>query len=104
MKVKLSSDDRCAIDLVLEERAAADGNLEHCFGKTTAALQKRIRAVEKVFDLMAQWPAQEPPGNLAAATMKFIQRHAHEAVPNPATAARRPATVSHASAEHRSLH
>jgi hypothetical protein len=103
MKVKLSSDDRCAIDLVLEERAAANGNLEHCFGKTTAALQKRIRAVEKVFDLLEQWPAQEPPANLVAGTMKFIQHHGHEAAPGPA-AARRPATVSHASAEHRSLY
>jgi hypothetical protein len=102
MKLKLSSDDRCAIDLVLEERAAAGSNLEHCFGKPTAALQKRVRAVERVLDVLGQWPAQEPPGDLANRTMKFIGRHAHESVPVPA-ASRRPASVSHASAQQRSL-
>lgn len=87
MKVKLSSDDRCAIDLVLEARAQGNGAVESCFGKSTAALQKRVRATEKILGTLAQMPATEPPVNLVAKTMKFIQKHQHDVVIAPAAAA-----------------
>jgi hypothetical protein len=101
-KIKLSEEDRCAIDLVLEQRAAAGGSLEHCFGKPSASLQKRVKKVSELFDTLGQLPTEEPRTNLAAATMKFIRQHEHEVPahtqPQPA---RRP--VMYHAAMHRAL-
>src|SRR5437868_6259832 len=98
MKVKLSEEDRCAIDLVLEQRAAAAaGGLEHCFGKSSASLQKRVAQVGKLFDLLGHLPAEEPPANLVAATMKYVQRHEHEVI-GQAAAPRRAVVVHHPAA------
>lgn len=103
-KIKLSDEDRCAIDVVLEQRAAAGGGLEQCYGKPSASLQKRVKKVSGMFDLLGQLPAEEPRANLAAATMKFIRQHEHEmpAAAQPAPA-RRPVAVHHAAAMQRAL-
>lgn len=107
MKVKLSSDDRCAIDLVLEARAEGNGSVESCFGKSTAALQKRMRAVDKVLGALSQMPAEEPPANLVTKTMKFIRKHEHDVAIAPAVAdadASRRAGVTHHGMSFRPLH
>ena len=107
MKVKLSSDDRCAIDLVLEARAEGHGSLEGCFGKSTAALQKRMKAVDKVLGALAQMPADEPPTNLVAKTMKFIRKHEHDVAIAPAAVAdanRRAGVTTHHGMSYRPLH
>ena len=103
MKVKLTTEDRCAIDLVLEHRAAANGNLEHCYTKNNGrSLKRRVDAVEKLFDVLEQSPATEPPKHLAAATMQFIEAngHVHPAV----RAAQQPRRLIAHAPEHRSLH
>ena len=92
MKVKLSSDDRCAIDLVLESRAEGNGSIEACFGKSSAALPQRVGAVETILGTLAQMPVSEPPSNLVAKTLKFIKKHEHDATITPA-AIRRPAVM-----------
>ena len=107
MKVKLSSDDRCAIDLVLEARAEGNGSMESCFGKSTGALQKRMRGVETVLGALSQMPATEPPANLVAKTMKFIRRHEHDVAIAPAAVdadTSRRAGVTHHGMSFRPLH
>ena len=93
MKVKLNNDDLCAIDLVLERRAAGTVS-DHCFGKPTASLQKRIKRVEKLFDLLGLLPAQEPSAKLLAGTLKHIHRHENDVLVSPEEAAKG-ASVSH---------
>jgi hypothetical protein len=108
-KVKLSEEDRCAIDLVLEQRAAANnggiGGLEQCFGKPSASLLKRVQKVTQLLDVLGQMPAEDPPMSLAESTLRFVQRHQHQIpsaqAPMPS---RRPGTIHHVGAANRSLH
>jgi len=103
-KVKLTDEDRCAIDLILAERANSGSGLEGCFGKAPAAIQKRVKKVGQLFDLLGQMPAEDPAPNLAAKTLRFVQQQANQAVPAP-TEHSRPAMISsHATGAHRSLH
>jgi hypothetical protein len=82
---KLNSDDRCAVDLLLEARAEGNGSLEECFGKSSASLQKHVRAAEKLFSFLDQMPAVQSPANLVTRTMKFVKKHEHDmAEPRPA--------------------
>ena len=103
MKVKLTDEDRCAIDLVLEHRGAGNGQLELCYTKNTGrSLKRRVDAVEKLFDVLEQSPAVEPRMDLAAATMQFIETNGNErAAGQAARQGRR--VIAHAP-EHRSLH
>jgi hypothetical protein len=105
-KVKLSEEDRCAIDLVLEQRAAVNNGdpsgLEHCFGKATASLQARVEKVTELLDLVGQMPPEEPPTNLAEKTMRFVRQHEHERL-SPLPSTRRPALIHHGGAAQRSL-
>jgi hypothetical protein len=93
MKVKLSHEDRCAIDLVLEHRANGSVS-QRCFGKPTASTRKRVKRVERVLELLAALPATEPSPTLTTATLKYIRRHEHDGVAAVSSASR-PATVSH---------
>ena len=106
-KVKLSEEDRCAIDLVLEQRAAANNGdasgLEHCFGKPTASLQARVQKVTQLLDVLAQMPVEEPPMNLAEKTLRFVHQHQHERPAPPIPATRRPTSIHHGGAAQRSL-
>ena len=100
MKLKLNNDDRCAIDLVLQQRSADEEVSANCFAKSNASLQKRVKRVEKLFDLLAQMPQQEPPANLLAATLKHVRLHEHDVIAGqPVT---KGVTVSHAMS-HRTL-
>jgi hypothetical protein len=105
-KVKLSEEDRCAIDLVLEQRAAVNNGdasgLEHCFGKPSASLQMRVQKVTQLLDLLGQMPAEEPPMNLAEKTLRFVRQHEHERL-SPMPTSRRPASIHHGGAAQRSL-
>jgi hypothetical protein len=59
-----------------------------------------MRAVESVLSTLGQMPADEPPANLVAKTMKFIRKHEHDVVKAPE--AHRPAAVH--GINHRHLH
>ena len=85
MTVKLSNDDRCAIDLVLEQRAGDGLVSEYCFGKSSASLQMRVERVEQLFDLMAQMRVEEPRTQLMAKTLRHIQRHLNDSTARPDT-------------------
>jgi hypothetical protein len=107
-KVKLSEEDRCAIDLVLEQRAAANNGgvsgLEQCFGKPSASLLKRVQKVTQLLDVLAQMPAEDPPMNLLESTLRFVQQHQHEVPRAQPTLSRRPGAIHHLGAANRSLH
>ena len=74
----LNSDDRCAVDVLLEALANGTGALESCFGKASASMQKHIRAAEKLFSLLDHMPAADPAADLVVSTMKFIKTHEHD--------------------------
>ena len=78
--MKLNSDDRCAVDLLLEARAEGNGAMESCFGKGSASVQKHVRAAEHLFGLLEQMPAGQSPAHLVLHTLKFIKKHEHQAV------------------------
>ena len=103
MKVKLSNEDRCAIDIVLEERAAGAPPLDQCFNKSGAAsLVQRVGQVEKLLALLDQMPAQEPSAGLLADTLKYVKKHSH-VYPAAHAPAPRAAVTSQVSS-HRTLH
>ena len=93
MRVKLTDEDRCAIDLVLEHRDDASIS-PHCFDKGGAALRKRIDRVETLLQLFSLTPIVEPKVDLLAITLKHIKRNEHAMPPVPA-AIQQPAVVSH---------
>lgn len=86
MKVKLTNDDRCAIDLYLEQRSGDGSISEHCFGKSSASLKSRVEKVEQLFDLMAMMRTEEPGTRLLVKTLKHVQRHQHDSQIRPPTA------------------
>jgi hypothetical protein len=80
----LSSDDRCAVDVLLEARSEGNGALENCFNKSSASLHKHLKAAEQLFHMIGQMPVSEPPPNLVARTLKFIKKHEHDVMKQPA--------------------
>jgi hypothetical protein len=95
MKVKLNSDDRCAIDLVLEKHSDAGTVSQHCYGKSSTSIQKRVKKVERLLGLIEQMPAGDPPSKLVASTMNFIETNAYLGHPVTAEAPRQ-SSISHA--------
>ena len=75
---------RLAGPLSAYARAEGAGSVDGCFGKSTAALQKRVHAVEQILGALAQLPAPQPPNNLVAKTLKFIKKHEHDVTIAPA--------------------
>jgi hypothetical protein len=68
MSRKLSDEDRRAVDLLLDY---GHGGIT----KMAAAVsQKRLSAAERVFKLIGQLPAEEPPLDLVARTMRRIDQ------------------------------
>jgi hypothetical protein len=89
MKTKFNSDDRCAIDLVLEHHAQGPSNAwsASCFSKSRDGklLQREVQYVEKVLSFLAELPVSDPPANLVTKTLRRVEREGN----------RRPATVPH---------
>ncbi len=70
MSLKLSDEDRQAVDLLLDtSRSSGNGVM-----KVTASVsQKRLAAAEKVLNLLGAMPADEPPADLLARTIERIE-------------------------------
>ena len=88
MTVKLSNNDRCAIDLALQQRTGDEEVPAHCFDKSNATLRKQVTQVERLFDLLGHMPAQDPPDNLLKTTLRHVHRHEHDAVAAPPSASK----------------
>ncbi len=67
MKVKLTADDRNAIDLLLDHAPAATGQRGQAYAPTVPG--NNVRAVEKVLHLLQALPAPEPSADLLNRTL-----------------------------------
>jgi hypothetical protein len=68
----LSADDRKALDVLLDHGPnARDAELTR---HTPAVPPRRLSAVSKVLDLLAELPEIDPPKDLVARTMELIDR------------------------------
>jgi len=77
MKVKFTSDDRFAIDLLLQHHGEGPST---AWGQSYVAkphdhrLLQQVQRVEKVLGMLAQLPATDPPANLVSRTLKRVER------------------------------
>ena len=79
MAIRLSNQDRRAIDLLLDKATAAHTT----FTSTTEAVDTiRVQVVEKILHLLDGYEPAEPPADLVARTMKRIETA--ETQPQPA--------------------
>jgi hypothetical protein len=80
MKFKMTQEDRCAVDLLLEQGSASafKGWSASCFNADHGArLRHRVETVEKVLGVLAEMPASDPPANLVARTLRKVEREGH---------------------------
>jgi len=73
MKSKLTDVDRQALNLILDRSnaAAASGPL---YAAADETMRKRIPNIQKVLQLLDALPVEEPPKDLVARTMKYIEQ------------------------------
>jgi len=65
----LSNDDRCAVDLLLENVQPSQGSIT-CFTKSASSdMQKRLAKVEEILHLLDEHVAPDPAKDLAARTV-----------------------------------
>ena len=83
-KRTLSTDDQKAIDLILDSAA---GTRHRMTRVATAAVPSRITAATKILSLLNELPAIDPPKNLVAKTMEFIDEATGQQVSHRSRAA-----------------
>ena len=86
MNVTLRPEDRNAIDLLLDRGAAAagDGNAGGAtFAPADPAMGQRVARVQKLLHLLDAVPQPQPPQDLVARTLRFIDQAAHQPVGRP---------------------
>jgi hypothetical protein len=80
MKPRLRDEDRLAVDLLLDRAAAGAGNGNgHSptgFTPVNGAVRERLAAVENLLRVLDLLPAEEPPVDLAARTMRRLEAEA----------------------------
>jgi hypothetical protein len=79
MKLKLTSDDRNAIDLLLGEAVAAATSPSTAY--VAASDTDHVHAVRRVLQLMAVMPVSEPPADLVNRTLARISSTTGQALP-----------------------
>ena len=72
MKLKLTTEDRNAINLLLDEAAAAVKSPSQ--GYVAAAGAERLQAVRNILRLLQVLPASEPPADLVSRTLARISQ------------------------------
>jgi len=73
MVTRLGEADGKALDLLLD-RPQTDGAAQPAFRTPHAStVQERVNAVDKVLRILASMPAADPPPDLVARTIKFIE-------------------------------
>jgi hypothetical protein len=82
MKLKLTNEDRNAIDLILDQAAAAVKKPSH--GYTPAAGAEHLKAVQTVLHLLQALPVSEPPADLASRTLTYISQATGKIMETPA--------------------
>ena len=84
MKLKLTNEDRNAIDLMLDQAAAVVKNPAR--GYAAAAGAEHLKAVETVLHLLQALPASEPPADLVSRTLAHISQATGQIIDVPARA------------------
>ncbi|MDB5319182.1 MAG: hypothetical protein JWN40_813 [Phycisphaerales bacterium] len=70
MSASLSNDDRCAVDLLLENAQPPSQGISSCFTKgASSTMQARLTRVESLLRLLDNDIAPEPASDLAARTV-----------------------------------
>jgi hypothetical protein len=85
--VRLSNDDRCAVDLILERDGAGSDGINNCFtAAPSAEMQGRLNQVEKILHLLDAHAPAEPASDLLARTLARCDQQAqvNRAMPVPA--------------------
>jgi hypothetical protein len=73
MKAKLQDGDRRALDLLLDRSpTAATGKSGSVYVAAATGVRERIPHVQKVLQLLDALPAMDPPKDLVARTLEFI--------------------------------
>jgi hypothetical protein len=72
MKLKLSTDDRNAIDLLLDQTATAAHAPSQNY--VAAAGTQHVHAVENILKLLQVLPVSEPPADLVSRTLAHISQ------------------------------
>src|SRR5690348_13873697 len=68
MSAKLSNDDCCAVDLLLEH--AQTPGISQCFTQETSSnVRERLSRVEKLLNMLHHFAPDEPPADLLHATL-----------------------------------
>jgi hypothetical protein len=71
MSKRLKSEDRQAIDLLLDEPSMHNGK---SYFLPSSPVPKRVASVEKLLSLLQKLPAQDPPADLAKRTMQRVEK------------------------------
>lgn len=96
MSLKLTDDDRRAVDLLLDAQSASqpDGNgANRHFLPSGTELTRRVHVVEQVLQTLRAWPVSDPSPDLKQRTLRRVEEMVAEQ-----TIARQPAAQSFATA------
>jgi hypothetical protein len=94
MSPRLSNDDSCAVDLLLDREAVTATEINSCFSVgPSQVLQERLTRVEALLHVLDNYRAAEPSGDLVARTLERCDRAAqakaaHATPAQPAITAR----------------
>jgi hypothetical protein len=95
MTVRLSNDDSCAVDLLLESGNTGQGSSAACYSAAPSAqLQQRLTRVEQILHLLDLSTPAEPSFDLVSRTLARCEQAAESrratdmSVPAPVVAAR----------------
>lgn len=85
MNLQLTSDDGRMVDLLLDHAANARGNgngqgKAMVYAVSDPSLGERVTRVYKLLHLLDAMPVFEPPADLAARTLEYIQNAEHQPV------------------------
>jgi hypothetical protein len=84
MSLRLNNDDSCAVDLILDrDSTRSPGELNSCFSiGGSQILQERLAAAENVLQVLGNYRADEPAGDLATRTLARCDQAAQSRVPH----------------------
>jgi hypothetical protein len=85
--VRLSNDDRCAVDLILERDGTGSDGISNCFtAAPSTEMQARLTRVEKILHLLDASTPVEPASDLVARTLARCDQQVQidRAMPVPA--------------------
>ncbi|HET6249996.1 MAG TPA: hypothetical protein VFE47_20060 [Tepidisphaeraceae bacterium] len=74
MKLKMREDDRRAMDVLMDRAVTALGKPNGTiYAAVDGRLRERVSQVEKVLGILDNMPAADPPRNLLAKTLRFVE-------------------------------